>query len=98
MKRDILVRTTEMTGPVKVHHLQRLSQVFRSDRTDGPFHFISIRNFRNFGLNGKCPFQLLVENSKLDYLIKAPFLSGFRYSTKHLNDDTTPKNIKALLV
>jgi len=47
---------TEMTGPVKVDHLQRWSQILRSDRNanrNGPFHFISYRNFQNFGLNGQ---------------------------------------------
>ena len=34
MERDISVRPTEMTRPVKVDHLIRWSQIFRSDRTE----------------------------------------------------------------
>ena len=34
MERDISVRPTEMTRPVKVDHLKRWSQIFRSDRTE----------------------------------------------------------------
>ena len=36
-----------MTGSVKIDHLQRWSQIFRSDRTEtGPFHLISYLNFQ----------------------------------------------------
>ena len=54
MERDNSVGPTEMTGPVKVDHLQRCPQIFQSDRTE-LVRFISNRNFRNFGLNGKRP-------------------------------------------
>ena len=53
------VGSTEMTGSVKVEHLQRCSQIFRSDRTETVrSNLISNRNFRNFGLNGKRPWIL----------------------------------------
>ena len=32
--KDFRVGPTEMSGLVKVNHLQRLSQIFRSDRTE----------------------------------------------------------------
>ena len=53
MERDILVRPTKMTRPVKVGHLQSWSQLFRSDQTEMD-HSIwwTNQNFRNFGLNG----------------------------------------------
>ena len=34
MERDISVRPTEMTRPVKVDHLQSWSRIFRSDQTE----------------------------------------------------------------
>ena len=34
MERDISVRPTEITGPVKVHHLQSWSRIFQSDQTE----------------------------------------------------------------
>ena len=55
-KRNISVRPTEMSGPVKVDNLQRWSQNIRilvGSNRNGPSHLISNRNFRNFGLNGK---------------------------------------------
>ena len=55
MERDSSVGPTEMTGPVKVDHLQRCSQIFQSDRTE-LVRSICNRNFRNFGLNGKRPY------------------------------------------
>ena len=56
MERDISVQPTEMSGQVKVDHFQRWSHntPVESNR-NGPFHLISNRNFRNFGLNGKHP-------------------------------------------
>ena len=58
MARDISVRPTEITGPVKVDHLQGWSRTFRSDQIEMVRSIqLSIwcinRNFRNFGLNGK---------------------------------------------
>ena len=58
MERDISVRPTEITGPVKVDHLQSWSRTFRSDQIEMVRSIqLSIwctsRNFRNFGLNGK---------------------------------------------
>ena len=59
MERDFSVRSTEMARSVKVDHLQRRSQIFRSDRTETVrSNLISNRNFRNFGLNGKRPWIL----------------------------------------
>ena len=55
-KRDISVRPTKMSGPVEVDNLERWSQNIRilvGSNRNGPFHLISNRNFRNFGLNGK---------------------------------------------
>ena len=34
IERDILVRPTKMTRPVKVDHLQSWSQIFRSDQIE----------------------------------------------------------------
>ena len=34
MDRDISVRSTKTSGPVKVDHLQKGSQIFQSDRTE----------------------------------------------------------------
>ena len=57
MERDISVRLSEMTRPVKVDHHQSRSRIFRSDQTEiCPFR-CSNRNFRNFVLNGKRPYQ-----------------------------------------
>ena len=43
----------------KVDHIQRCSQIFRSDRTETVrSNLISNRNFRSFGLNGKRPWIL----------------------------------------
>ena len=58
MERDISVRPTEITGAVKVDHLQSWSRTFRSDQIEMVRSIeLSIwctnRNFRNFGLNGK---------------------------------------------
>ena len=58
MERDISVRPTEITGPVKVDHLQSWSRTFRSDQIEMVRSIqLSIwcinGNFRNFGLNGK---------------------------------------------
>ena len=53
MERDILVRPTKMTRPVKVDHLQSWSRIFRSDQTEIDHSIWSTNwNFRNFGLNG----------------------------------------------
>ena len=52
MERDILVRPTKMTRPVKVDHLQSWSRIFRSDQTEIDHSIWSTnRNFWNFGLN-----------------------------------------------
>ena len=77
MERDFSVGSTEMTGSVKVDHPQRCSQIFRSDRTETVrSNLISNRNFRNFGLNGKRPwnsgFLELIPDSK-------PQDSGFEW-------------------
>ena len=59
MERDFSVGSTKMARSVKVDHLQRRSQIFRSDRTETVrSNLISNRNFRNFGLNGKRPWIL----------------------------------------
>ena len=49
MERDITVRSTEMTRPVKEDHLQSWSRKFRSDQTEmvRPIRCTN-RNFRNF--------------------------------------------------
>ena len=48
MERDVPVRPTEMTRPVKVDHLQSWSRILRSDTN---------RNFQNFWVNGKRPYN-----------------------------------------
>ena len=54
MERDISVRPTEITGPVKVHHLQSWSRIFRSDQTEMVCSiWCTNQNFRNFELKGK---------------------------------------------
>ena len=56
IKRDISVRPTETTRPVKVDHLQSWSWIFRSDQTEMVRSiWCTNRNVRNFGLNGKHP-------------------------------------------
>ena len=56
MERDISVRPTEITGPVKVHHLQSWSRIFRSDQTEMVCSiWCTNQNFRNFELKGKRP-------------------------------------------
>ena len=56
MERDISVRLTEMTRPVKVDHLQSWSRIFRSDQTEMVCSICCTNHkFGNFGLNGKCP-------------------------------------------
>ena len=58
MERDISVRPTEMTRPVTVDHLQSWSRIFRSDQTEMVRSiWWTNRNFRNLGLNGKCPWS-----------------------------------------
>ena len=60
MEREILVQPTEMTRPVKEDHLQSWFRIFRSDQTEiVPFIWCTIWNFRNFGLNGKCPIPVV---------------------------------------
>jgi len=55
----ISVRPTEITGPVKVSHLQSWSWTFRSDQTEMIRSIWRFNwNFRNFGLNEKCPKSL----------------------------------------
>ena len=56
MERDILVRPTEMTRPVKEDHLQSCSRIFPLDQTEMVrFIWRSNWNFWNYGLNGKRP-------------------------------------------
>ena len=56
MERDISVRPTEITGPVKVHHLQSWSRIFRSDQTEMVCSiWCTNQNFRNFELKEKRP-------------------------------------------
>ena len=56
MERDISVRQTELTEPVKGDHLQSWSRLFRSDQTEMVcFIWCTSRNFQIFGLNGKPP-------------------------------------------
>lgn len=56
MIRDISVRPTKITGPVKVDHLRRWSQICWSDQTKMVCSiFISNRNSGIVGLNGKRP-------------------------------------------
>ena len=56
MERNISVRPTEMTRPVKEDHLQSWSWIFRSDQTKMVRSiWCSNGNYQNFGLNGKCP-------------------------------------------
>ena len=63
MERDISVRPTEMTRPVKVDHLQSWSRIFRSDQTEMVRSiWCSNRNYRNFGLNGKRPRRAARKN------------------------------------
>ena len=53
-ERDISVRPTEMTRPVKVAHLQSWSGIFRLDQTrNGLLHLMYQPNFRDFGLKHK---------------------------------------------
>ena len=60
MERDISVRPTEMTRPVKEDHLQRWSWIYPSDQTEMIRSiWCTNRNFRNFGLNWKRPRCLL---------------------------------------
>ena len=59
MERNISVRPTEMTRPVKEDHLQSWSRIFRSDQTEMVCSiWCSNWNYRNFGLNGKRPMCL----------------------------------------
>ena len=56
MERDISVRQTEMTRPVKEDHLQSWSRICRSDQTEMEHSiWCTNQNFQNFGLNGKHP-------------------------------------------
>ena len=56
MERDILVRPTEMTTPVKEDHPQSWSRIVRSDQTEMVrFIWRTNWNFWNYGLNGKRP-------------------------------------------
>ena len=58
MERDISVRPTEMTRPVKLDHLQSWFRLFRSDQTEMVRSiWCTNRNFRTFGLNGKRPWS-----------------------------------------
>ena len=50
MERDISVRLTEISEPSKA-----IPNIPVGTNRNGPFHLISNRNFRNFGLNGKRP-------------------------------------------
>ena len=60
MERDISVRPTEMTRPVKEDHLQSWSRIFPSDKTEMFRTILCInQNFRNFWLNGKRPLFCL---------------------------------------
>ena len=48
------VRPTEITGPVKVDHLQSCSRILGSEQTEMVrSNWCSSGNVRNFGLNGK---------------------------------------------
>lgn len=59
VERDILVRPTEITGPVKVDHLEIWVPIFQSDQTEMIRSIWRFNwNFRNFGLNEKCPKSL----------------------------------------
>ena len=68
MKRDISVPPSEMTRQVKVDHLQSWSWIIQSDQTEMVRSICCAnRNFRNFGLNGKCPlFSFLSTLSYFD--------------------------------
>ena len=62
--RDNSVGPTEMTGPVKVDHLQRCSQIFQSDPRE-LVRSISNRNFRNLGwMESALPFLWLLGYSR----------------------------------
>ena len=66
MERNISVRPTEMTRPVKEDHLQSWSRIFRSDQTEMVRSiWCTNRNFRNFGLNGKQP---MTSSTNFQYL------------------------------
>ena len=56
MERDISVRPTEITGPVKVDHLQSWSRIFRSDQTEMVRSiWFTNRNFLEFCVEWKVP-------------------------------------------
>lgn len=58
MKRDIPVWMTKMTGPVKVDHLHRWSQIFWSDQSKMVcFILISNQNIQNFWGKRRVPSQ-----------------------------------------
>ena len=77
MERDISVRPTEVTWPVKVDHLELV--VPNGPNRNGPFYLISNWNFRNFGLSAlgvQGHAQLPKENDE----ILGPRICGLRYS------------------
>ena len=70
MERDISVQPTQMSGLVKVDHLQSWSRVFRSDQTEMVRSiWRTNRNYGNFGLNGKRPC-FLVGLKKIDSTLR----------------------------
>ena len=69
MDRDISVRSTEMSGPVKVDHLcgprsKGVQNIPVGPNRNGPLHLISNRNFRDLGPNRKRPVYSEVEEKK----------------------------------
>ena len=77
MERDISVRSTEMTRPVKVDHLQSWSRIFRSSQTE-MVRSICCTNqeFGNFGF-GKRSLTLLSVTSTLHWFLKWLMRSWF---------------------
>ena len=59
MERGISVQPTEMTEPFKVDRppSKTVPNILVEPIRNGPFHLISNRNFRNFGLSGKRPLS-----------------------------------------
>ena len=89
MDRDISVRSTKTSGPVKVDHLcgppsKGVPNIPVGPNRNGPFHLISNRNFRDFELNRKRPVYPEVKGKKRGYSkgSHSPSLACYRLPPK----------------
>ena len=89
MDRDISVRSTKTSGPVKVDHLygppsKGVPNIPVGPNRNGPFHLISSRNFRDFALNRKRPVYPEVKGKKRGYSkgSHSPSLACYRLPPK----------------